>query len=236
MRVTGDQIVPGLLYMSTTESLIPWEWISESRNDELYMTEVERAETLLRVANGESLKVWEWHKLCGARLDMGALRVANQAAWDDLSIPLVDETRLSLRTALDAALRDPYDAVREIEKNAAKITSGRVLTITEISEQGVPRDRVIAHGIGPALIFALCLILDPEKPFRRKLRQCELPACARYEFGNPPQTRGQPPNFYCSDEHRLTHNRQQSNERKAAQRAGLSVSKFRKRKARSAKS
>jgi hypothetical protein len=224
---------PAMLYACTTESLIPWEWISESRNSGPFMSERERADLLLNAVNGDWLRVREWARFCGAPLSNLKFQISVEgSSWDDQKVPLVDQARDPLRATLEAVMREPETAI-PIEKSAAAITDGRVIRITEVSEHGVPRDRIIAHSIGPALIFALGLILDPDKPYRRLLRQCAM--CKRFAFGPPPETRGQPPNYYCSDEHRDTHRRQQNRERQAARRAGLGVERFRKRKIRSTK-
>jgi hypothetical protein len=263
---------PWLLYASTTESMIPWDWLAESRDSAPCLSERERTEMLLQAVNGDWIPFREWTRLCGAPLKNPMLRQEGgrvpagkkpipmggigpfpgadpvavtpptptpagtggryNGPWDEQWIPLVGEAREPLRAALQALIREPETAVPEIAKNITSISSGRVLRVTEISERGVLRDRVIAHSIGAALIFALGLILDPHKPYRRQLRQCALPApeCGRFAFGDPPQTRGQPPNFYCSDEHRGKHRKQQNSERAAASRAGVSVEKYRKRK------
>jgi hypothetical protein len=235
MSVTKHDFVPALLYASTTESLIPWDWISESRSAGLFMAERERAQTLLRAVNGDSLPVREWGRFCGAPLNNPMFRVSVEgSSLDDLRVALLDQAKNPLRAALEAVIHDPEAAIPEIGRNAAAITDGRVVRITEISEHGVLRERVIAHSIGSALIFALALVIDLGKPYRKALRQCALPACSRFALGDPPETRGQPPNFYCpKTDHRVSHRRQQASERQAARRSGVTVRTFRKRKMRS---
>jgi hypothetical protein len=228
MRVTNPyDFRPALLYAATTDSQIPWEWITQSRSPELFMTERERVEVLLKAVNGESVAVREWSRLCGAPLKGGPL-ILEGSSWNDQRVPLVAQARQALRAALEGFVREPDAAAPEILANAAVISDGRVLRVMELSEDGVPRDRVIAHSIGAALIFALSIALDRDRPYRRLLRQCEWPECGRFAFVTPPELRGQPPNFYCSGEHRLSHRREQSRQRQAAYRAGVSVGKFRK--------
>ncbi len=227
-----------VLYAGATDSMIPWDWISQSKGFGTFMTEHERVEMLLDAVNGERLLVKEWTRLCGAPLK-GAIEVvpptegSSTWVWEEQRVPLIQQARDSLREALEGILREPEKAVPEITENVAKIVDGRVIRVTEISELGVPRDRMIAHSIGAALIFALTLVLDDGRPYRRLLRQCALPACGRFALGTPPKTRGMPSNFYCSDEHRRTHRRQQATERQAAYRAGLPVALMRLRKLRS---
>lgn len=253
MPVTRAPFLAPLLYAATTESLIPWEWLSESRKSELFMSEEERAEMFLRAVNGDSLPVREWTRLCGAPLNNQALPISvdspelvawwrartplsNQASpisvegikLADVTVPLFDQPRQSLRAALEGIMHAPETAVPEIDKNAKAIVDGRVIHVTEVCDDGVMRDRVIAHSIGAALIFTLRLILDPDKSFRRRLRQCAFDKCGRFAFGALPATRGQPPHFYCSEGHRDAHRKQQNKERAAAKRAGISVEKYRK--------
>lgn len=228
MTPPTDDFRPTLLLAATTDSMIPWEWIGESRNPEFYMSERERAEMLLGAANGESFPVREWSRICGAPLTGGPLHVegSSWSHWSGQLVALVEQARLPLRAALTALIREPDTAVPEIFANAAAITDGRVLRVMEIAENGAVRDRVIAHSIGAALIFALSLFLDAA--YRRLLRQCEWPTCGNFAFGSPPKTRGQPAKFYCSKEHRMNHQREQSRQRQAAHRAGVPVRKFRK--------
>ncbi|HEX3948224.1 MAG TPA: hypothetical protein VHW95_00070 [Steroidobacteraceae bacterium] len=244
---------PSLLYGSTTESMIPWEWLANSGETAPSLTERERVDMLLRAVNGDWLSVPEWTRMCGAPLntvlppsspeakELSKFWAAhsnpesgtNSRSWEDQRVPLMDQARESLYAALSAVISEPETAVPEIAKNVAGILDRRVIRVTELSEHGVLRDRIIAHSPGAALVFALGLILDPEKPYRRRLRQCALPVCSRFAIGVPPETRGQPPNFYCPETtHSDDHRKQRNKERAAASRAGVPVEKYRKRKMR----
>jgi hypothetical protein len=243
---------PALLYASTTDSMIPWEWLAKD-SALAYVTEQERVDMLLRAANGDCLPVPEWTRICGAPLNNSMLSVSptsqqaedlrqfwadhsnregsgthSSSWWDEQRIPLVDQAREALHAALEVIVKKREAQVPEIAKNVAGILAGRVIRVTELSEHGVLRERVIAQSPGAALILALSLIVDSEKPYRRRLRQCALPVCSRFAIGVPPETRGQPPNFYCSDKHRDEHRRQRNKERVAASRAGMPVRNYRK--------
>ena len=157
-----EQLMAGLLYESTTESMIPGDWLRESGEEWKLMTDWERVELLLKAVNGESIPVREWSRLCGAPLSASAFNIAVKGKTDspDFTVPLYEQAKPSLRAALDGVIREPDVAVVKIEKNAREILRGRVLMVTE-EVGGVPRDRVIAHSIGAALVFALRLVLDP---------------------------------------------------------------------------
>lgn len=219
------------IYQMTTETSVPWDWIRRSKGSEHCMTERERVEMLLRAVNGEGFTRREWERLCGAPLNAEQFVSGSKdpSVFEKPGVPLMESARNPLRGALEGIRREPEVAVPEIAANAVKILDGRVIRIAEVSEKGVPRDRVIAESVGSALIFALTLVLDAERPYRRLLRQCALPECGRFALGTPPKTRGMPPNFYCSDEHRYAHRRQQATERQAAHRRGVSVATMRRR-------
>lgn len=219
MRVTPRskvQAIPAIFYgATTTESLVPWEWLDKSRG-KFSMTEWERAETLLRAVNGKPLKVREWMRLCGAPLTGSAFKFQGDGL-DEAWMPLVEIARAPLQAALEAVIRDPHAAVPEIGKNSAEILDGRLIRVPEHAGDGTLRDRVIAYNIGAALIFTLTLVIDPGKPFRKRLRQCA--HCGRFALGKPRETRGKPPNFFCpGTTHQADYIKQQQNRRKARQR------------------
>lgn len=208
-----------LLYQMTTETRIPWEWIQQTKGSEHCMTERERVEMLLRAVNGDGFPRRDWERLCGAPLNAQAFVTGGDlTVFDKPGVPLIDSARTALRGALEGIRREPDRAIPEIAANTKRILDGRVIRIAEISKLGVPRDRVIAESVGSALVFALTLVLDRERPYRRLLRQCALDECGRFALGKPPKTRGMPPNFYCSEEHRDAYRRQQAAERQAAYR------------------
>lgn len=222
--VHWNAIVVRFLYQMTTDSMVPWDWIKQSKGSEHCMTERERVEMLLRAVNGEAYPRLEWERFCGAPLNANLFVTGSAASvFEKPGVPLRDDARESLRGALEGIRHEPETAVPEIAANTVKILDGRVIRIAEISADGVPRDRVIAESIGSALVFALTLVIDPERPYRRLLRQCALPECGRFALGEPPKTRGMPPSFYCCKEHQHTHRRRQATERQAAHRKGLTV-------------
>ena len=236
MTPEAEQGIAALLYATSTESLIPWDWLEASRVQQLLMTDWKRVDMLLRAVNGESIRVQEWTRLCGAPLASPMFNITIEGTkLADLPVPLMDQAKRALRGALEGIIRDEETAVPEIDKNLAAIVAGKVITVEEESERGVPRERVIAHSVGAALAHSLRIVVDPEKPFIRRLQQCALPECGRFALVKPPSGRGQPPKHYCSEAHRKRHRKEQFKEWKAANRLGMDIEQYRAKKAREAK-
>jgi hypothetical protein len=229
----AERFVAQLLYAATTESLIPWDWLEKSRAAVPRMTEWERVTLLLNAVNGERISVEEWERLCGAPLTLPL--AAGDAVRNELlqrPLPLHETARNSLRAALEAILREPETVVDDIGKNSAAIMLGHVLTVPELSKHGAREDLVIAHSIGAALIYTLRLVLDPERPYRKRLKQCGLKECGCLGLAKPPSERGQPQKYYCSSQHRSEHRKAQARDWTAAARIGRDVGDYRARIAR----
>jgi hypothetical protein len=223
MSVTGDQIVPAMFYFSTT-SAIPWEDLQESRKSGFVLMPRERCELLLRAVNGDSLPVRDWHRLVGARV---------QDLPDDTQMGLFRGAIPALKVALNRVVEEPATAIQAMGLNAAEIVNGEVAIFPEFSRVDstwVIRERVIAHSVGAALVHALTLFLDASLEFGRLLRRCSFAECGRFAFGDPPDSPGQPPNFYCNKQHRLDDKRARARERVAAKRAGMSVAAWRRKR------
>jgi hypothetical protein len=223
---------PALLYQLTTESMIPWDWLAKTGTTELLMTERERVEMLVGAVNGDWFAVRDWDRFCGAPLKGGWLSIEG-AGWADQRVPLLNEAQVSIRAALEGAMSEPETAIAEILANVNLMTSKRVIIVPEFPENGEPSDRFIAHDIGTAALLTLRITL--QESYRRLLRRCALASCGRIGLGTPSRSRGQPPNFYCSDEHRAQHQRQLNSDRQAAYRQGKSVEVFRTAKVRKAR-
>ena len=222
MRVTGDQIIPAMLYSARTDASVPWGMFADAISSAPLLTPRERCEALLRAVNGEALAIKEWDGLVGAPIQ--------PSLPPNAAVPLVDAALPALRGALDRIIEDPDTATAEISANVANILNGEVVTFPEfavVDGDWTKQERVVASSIGPALIYALSLVLDPRLEFGRLLRRCQLDECSRFAFGEEPRTPGQPPNFYCNNDHRDLHKRAQTRERVAASRAGVSVATWR---------
>jgi hypothetical protein len=214
-----EQVFAHALYFGSTESMVPWEWLQDSRDKRFLMTEHERVAMLLKAVNGESFAVPEWARLCGAPLLDAEFVIKKDGKMLDVVIPLFVQAKTALRSALTGIIDEADAAVPTITKNLREILRGRVLTVPDESTLGVPRDRVIAHSPGAALAYALRLVLDPNKPFRRQLRQCTYSDCGNFALVKPPSTRGKPRDYFCSAEHDAEHAKKQGRERKRKQRS-----------------
>jgi hypothetical protein len=223
------QVFAEMLYASTTESRIPWRWLAESRKGLLLLTEWERVEMFLRAINGESLKVREWTRFCGAPLTVPGFTIKGDAAkWEDLPIPLFEIPRLRLKETLEAVIRSPDHAIPEIDRNAKTLTRSRVLTVSEEFAPGTPRDRVLAHDVASALIYALRLVLDKDKPFWKRLQQCEFSGCGRFVLAKPHGGKGRPRDYSCpGTDHGAQRKKELQNEWAAAHRDGKTVEEWR---------
>lgn len=245
-----------LLYGATTDA-VPWDLIGKSRTEGWSLPWPERVDLFFRFVNAEAVKVRDWHRFCGARLTLSgplqpikagdAVPGVGPLPWADHPIATVDmlaawekQPGVRLPESVIAPLREALNALIDDREHSTvsdllraycrEITNGRVLTVTEFSAGREARDWVIAQGMGPALIFTLQSMLDP--PCRGLLRRCALESCGRFALGEPRTTKGQPPNFYCSNEDRDEHRRQQQRERAAASRRREPVQKYRKRQIR----
>jgi hypothetical protein len=224
--MTTDPIaetMSNLLYAATTDSMVPWTWLDESSGG-WSMPPDERLKTLLHAVNGEPLPVRQWTRFVGAPL---SAPLAWDTSMDDVAIPLPERVRLALRAALEAVISEPDKAVPEIVANTKKIVTGRVITVPDLSLQG---ERVIAHSIGGALSHALRLLIDSNE--HRRLRKCHHGACGRFALVALPTTRGKPPKYFCSSEHRAEHRKGLWLDSTRAYRKGVTVAQYRRQQAR----
>jgi hypothetical protein len=223
------QVFAMLLNGATTETRIPWDWLKRSRNERMLMTEGERVEMFLRAMNGESLKVREWERFCGAPLEIPTISFkGDRAMWEELPIPFFDGARLPLKQALEAVIRSPDDVSQDIERNVTAITRGKVLIAAEEFESGAARDRVIAHDVGVGMAYTMRLVLDENRLFRKRLRQCEYTECGKLALGEPPSAKGRPRAFFCpGTDHGAQRKKELQNEWAAAHRDGKPVDEWR---------
>jgi hypothetical protein len=149
------------------------------------------------------------------------------------------DARPALQAALEHIVRNSATAIQKAAQNVAEILNGRLYTWPELSVwngKWKRRERVVAESIGPALVYALSLLLDPELDYGVLLRRCALESCGRFALGVPPKHRGQPPNYFCpGTDHRVQSARQKGREAVAAHRACMSVGTWRRLQARKAK-
>jgi hypothetical protein len=236
MTVTShEQLLSWSLYQARTDSQIDWEKLKQLRDRVPLLNDRERCELLLRAVNGDALPVDDWHRLVGAPLSPGAVAFSMPKG---ALVPLYEDARAPLRAALERVVADPYTAKEAITGNASQILKGSVIELPAHVRSGrkwVKRRRVVAESLGPALIHALDLFLDDPEKLGSLLRRCMLPECGKFAMGQPPTTRGQPRNFYCTREHQRKHARLAGKERSAAHRAGKTVEEWRKIQARSAR-
>ena len=192
-------------HTGTTDHVLPWSALNRAMNSASPISDQERCDLFLRGVNGDALTKAEWASLIGAN-------VAGDFDLTSITRLLVDEDEAKgLREVLRRIAADQQRAARDFVPEISKLLSGRIIAMREIAlvdDCIESRDRILAYSPPHALIYALTLFLDPEKPFGRELRECCLPSCGDFGFRAPPTTRGQPPNHYCCADHRKQHERE----------------------------
>jgi hypothetical protein len=225
MTVTNGNLDELVYLIGNTEHVVPWKALQGTLDDQVPMTQRERCQMLLRAVNGDELPVADWNRLVGAPFVKGW----HQGMWR-----LPEIAAVPLRAALGRVADDCETAINELGDNIDAIRNGYVLTLPEVSMRGRKvdlRERVLAYSLPEALIYALALFVDPEKPFGKLLRKCKMPGCEKFGFVDRPPHPGQPRNYYCGEEHESDYERYLGRERKAAARAGLLVDEYRRRMA-----
>jgi hypothetical protein len=192
-HVTPDPLDALAFYSETTDWLVDWEKLRTTLAKVDSLTERERCTLLLRAVNGDRLSRGDWSNLLGAVPNAGH------------PSRLVEEMAAPLRSALLEVVGDPTKAHAIVGRGAANIRNGNVVVVPEVAVDGRSsqvRERVVARSYGEALIYALWLFLDPEENYGKELRVCGRADCNRFGFAPPRLTRGQPPTYFCGDDHR----------------------------------
>jgi hypothetical protein len=224
MSVTDlNELAADVLWNSTTGGVVDWQSVRDALNAVEPLTSRERCELLLKCANGDALTAAEWSSLVGAPLSpnvVGPLTLG----LSPLGVRAPKDARKALIAVLEQ-IGGEWDPPGAPHKNAAEIVNGNVLVMPELSvkkvrgrTERVRRSRVLARSPGEALIYALNLMLDPTREFAAELRRCTLTACGRFALERAPSGPGQPPNYFCCDEHRVEYKREQTRKRVAQHR------------------
>jgi len=203
---TPEEMVAALLYL-VPATTVPWEQLLAATAKLEPLTQRERCELLLRAVNSDRLSPTMWARLVGAH-----------ESTPGIDTQLYKGAMPALRAALARVVADPATAIVDIGANSAEIVNDSVMLIPKVSVDAgkwVQGERVVGRSRGHALAYALNLFLDPEKAFGRLLRQCRWSKCGRFAIGEPPKSRGQPPNYYCTPEHRREGELEQTRERVA---------------------
>lgn len=203
---TPEEMVAALLHLASATT-VPWDAILAATAGLEPLTQRERCELFLRAVNGERLPADGWERLVGAH-----------ESGPRVDTLMYKEAAPALRSALSHIVVDPAAAIKDVGANAAAIVNDSVLVIPTLGVVGRKWDqseRLVTRSRGHALIYALTLFLDPEKPFGRLLRQCRWSQCGRFAISEPPKSRGQPPSYYCTVEHRRSGELEQTRDRVA---------------------
>jgi hypothetical protein len=225
LNPADDEALRAIFYLGSANQSIPWDKLNELKKGYAPLSPRERCDIFLRGINGDRLKVREWNRLVGVPV--------HESMNESSDMGLFEHAIPPLRASLDRIVEHPKTAIIDIGSSLAKIIDGEYFVFPEVEFDGqafVERERVVATSLGIALAYALKLFLNPE--IGGLLRKCGWQECGRFALGEPPKTSGQPPTFYCDDEHRRADILRQARERVAAKRVGMTVGKWRAKQAR----
>jgi hypothetical protein len=199
--IEDDEQILGVLgelaVVATTSRIIHWnafrEWLEVAPAP---LTDRERIELLIRIANEESVTGAQLNALVGAQVVGGA---------DQRRVPIPELARNWIRAGLLTALRDPRRAFTE-----SKRLSEASVVVVPTNHHGEQKARIIAENVQAAVAHTIILLTDKKSPLAGQLLQCPYTRCHRF-FLRHPRTKSGRPLLAC----RLEHGRLADNERAA---------------------
>lgn len=178
-----------LMLGATSDSVVRWDALGSLQGG-AGMTERQRAEHLIRAANGDRVAIQDWNRFAGAEL------VGNA---DTRTFVLPQSELVHLRDALKRAMGRRGREKTEFATSIAKYASARVVLVPQLHQTMGRVDRIIAKNFQGALAYALWLFFDDKKPFGADLCQCQYSECQRFFFKI--QGMGAPVRRFCRPEH-----------------------------------
>jgi hypothetical protein len=182
-----------LIFSGDTSKTVNWTGLAKwLESPPPALTDRERVELLLKVANGKPLSGAEWNALTGAPTVVGA---------DQLAIPAPPAVRPwiipKLGVAADANGKDGDTAKRRrVFVGAARECEGNVLLVPDFRPGR--KHRIIARTVGAALVYSIMLVTDDAGSLAAGLRRCPYSQCRRFFLRQPKV--GQPLKA-CQPEH-----------------------------------
>jgi hypothetical protein len=150
------------------------------------IAESERVRLLIALANGEKLYHEEWRLLTGR----------NSAADGDAPIGVPYDIGLALITIIQIFLSGSKQARDVLSQRIEQLVASPCVLISASVDQ-----KVISRGPWGALIYALWLLVDPQRPFRARLCNCQYSKCRRFFMKPPKKGPGRQRTRYCSPQH-----------------------------------
>jgi len=185
----NNWIIRTLPFAGNTDDLIEWGALHERlRHSPPPVSDAERCQLLLQLANGEPITSKQWNQLTGVTTLRASART---------TLTISDVQCKGIADAL--AMRVANEHTKLI-KNLGSLVS-RTVALVPIASQGAPRFTVVARNAQGAFAYALWLLVDPAQPFGDLLCRCRHKPCGGFFLYE--QTRPGPPRRkYCCDEHR----------------------------------
>jgi hypothetical protein len=204
--VTGKAIdlaalMSRIAFGGATDDLIRWDALHERlARSPPPITDAERCDVLMRLANGEKITAKQWSSLMGT---------ASLSAPVGKAIALSQSQRQGIVDALQLRVENEH---QKLAKNLRAFAASSVLLAPSISNDQ-PRFTVIARDAQGALVYALSLFMDSAQKFGDELCRCQLRSCGRFFFVE--RKPGKPARLYCCKEHRVEADRLGARKRSA---------------------
>jgi hypothetical protein len=140
-----------------------------SKSPPAALSDRERVELLIELANGKAVTGAKWNALAGVTVVRGA---------DAQPIQPYPKARAWLESCLAAALAPT--ARRHVFARAARVCNGQVVLVPD-SRPGA-KQRIIARHVSAALAYSVMLLTDDRGEFADKLLRCPYSQCRRFFF------------------------------------------------------
>lgn len=177
-----------ILKAANTDHFVRWDQVAKL--PQRGITDRQRCEILLAVANGEPVTFARWNQLVGAEVVKNA---------DNHTFVLPDADRMSLRHTLDEIVDGGTRVIGQLAEQMAEVASRSVVVVPHWTATQGRTDRLIARNLGAAMAYTLWLLLDSRRPYGADLCKCRYSECGRYFFKI--RGRGAPVRKYCSPDH-----------------------------------
>jgi hypothetical protein len=204
---TIEVLLGELIFSSDTSKTVNWKGLAKwLESPPPALTDRERVELLLKVANGEPLSGAKWNALTGATVVVGA---------DQHAIPAAAAVRpwltRNLSIAADANGKGDAAKRRKVFAGAARECEGNVLLVPDFRPG--EKHRIIARTVGAALVYSIMLVTDDAGSLAAGLLRCPYSQCRRFFLRQPKI--GQPLKA-CQPEHGRRYDNERAVERMAA--------------------
>jgi hypothetical protein len=149
------------------------------------ITESERVRLLIALINGEKLDHEAWKQLTG-----------RDSATADAPSGVPHAIGLALATILQTFVSGSKNARDMLSQRIEQLVASPCVLVSASVDQ-----KVISRGPWGALIYALWLLVDPQRPFRARLCNCQYSNCRRFFMSPAKKGPGRQRTRYCSPQH-----------------------------------